>query len=101
MDTFWYTNTNKYLNVLGGMAMRRETTRAIERIETLDPVAWQAIERRAQQQTVGGAAWEEAWMAARIGQAAGIGAQRRALEHGASTMAAAAVAGAVAAIEAS
>ena len=80
--------------------MRPETLQAIQRIETLTAADWDAIRDRAQGRNVGGLAWEEAWMAARIGQAAGITAQNRASECGASTLAAAAVAGAVAAIEA-
>ena len=80
--------------------MRRETIRAIERIGTLTAADWEAIRLRAMQKKVGAFAWDEAWTAASIGHHAGIEAQRRAAAHGASTMAAAAVAGAVAAIQA-
>jgi hypothetical protein len=80
--------------------MRRETLRAIQQIETLTAADWDAIHGRAKADNVGGSAWEEAWMAAKIGLAAGIAAQNRAAACGASTLAAAAVAGAVAAIEA-
>lgn len=80
--------------------MRLETIRAIERIGTLTTADWETIRLRALEKKVGAAAWDEAWEAASIGHVAGIEAQRRATEGGASIVAAAAVAGAVAAIQA-
>ena len=80
--------------------MRGETIRAMERIRTLSSTEWETIRVRALAARVGGYAWEQAWMAAKTGHAAGIAAQQRATAYGASTLAAAAVAGAVAAIQA-
>jgi hypothetical protein len=80
--------------------MRSETSRAIERIGTLTSSEWEAIRVRALDRKVGAYAWDAAWIAAKTGQLAGITAQQHTLECGASNLAAAAVAGAVAAIEA-
>ena len=80
--------------------MRGEAIRAIQRIQTLTSADWETIRVRALDRNVGGYAWDRAWEAAKPGQAAGIAAQQRAVECGASPMAAAAVAGAVAAIQA-
>lgn len=80
--------------------MRGQTIRAIEGIGTLTATEWETIRIRALNAKVGGYGWDEAWLAARIGHNAGFEAQRRATEHGASIVAAAAVAGAVAAIQA-
>ena len=80
--------------------MRSETIRAIERIGTLTTSEWEIVRRGALKAKVGGYAWDEAWMAANAGHTAGIQAQSRASECGASTLAAAAVAGVVAAIQA-
>ena len=80
--------------------MRGEIIRAIQRIHSLTANEWETIRVQALAMSVGGYDWDEAWMAASAGHKAGIEAQRRAGECGASSLAAAAVAGAVAAIQA-
>jgi hypothetical protein len=80
--------------------MKSTTRQLLERIEALGVADLQAVANRAAKLGVGGSLWEEAWLAARIGQAAGLVAQERALAKGASLLAAAALAGVVAACEA-
>jgi hypothetical protein len=80
--------------------MKEETLRAISEIETLTPEDWQHLREQAASKRVGSEWWESAWLAARAGHAAGTAAQVQALRAGASLLAAAAVAGAVAALEA-
>ena len=80
--------------------MKEVSRRAIERISELQPQDWAALAARAQAYRVGGDVWEIAWLAARAGHAAGIAAQSRAILAGAPALAAAAIAGAVAACEA-
>ena len=61
------------------------------------PVDWEAIRIRATLTGVGSWRWEEAWLKALAGHAAGTAAFRQALARGADELSAAAVAGMVAA----
>src|SRR5436309_3237894 len=80
--------------------MRFRTHQMILRMEALSHTDWERIDRRASKEGVGGERWEDAWLAAAVGHPAAIAAQSRALACGASTLAAAALAGAIAACEA-
>ena len=80
--------------------MRSSTRRMIESIERLSASDWESIRTRAAIYGVGGQHWEAAWLAAAAGHPAAITAQSRAVACGASTLAAAALAGAIAASEA-
>lgn len=80
--------------------MKLTTLRAIETIDALTAEQWERLGERARELKVGAAAWETAWLAAAVGQAAGIAAQSRAMTAGADPLAAAAFAGAIAAFEA-
>lgn len=80
--------------------MRSSTRRLIEGIERLSPSDWDRIRSQAAIQGVGGEHWEAAWLAAAVGHRAAIKAQSLALAYGATALAAAALAGAIAASEA-
>lgn len=66
----------------------------------MDAKTWEVVEARAAALGIGGWRWEQAWIAASAGHAPAVTAYQRALAEGASRLAAAAVAGAVAAVEA-
>jgi hypothetical protein len=80
--------------------LKAETLRAISEIDKLTRSDWQRLRERAASLKVGSERWESAWLAAHAGHAAATAAQAQALRAGASLLAAAAVAGAVAALEA-
>src|SRR2546421_6970308 len=77
--------------------MRSDADELFDRILQLSPRQWDAIALRARELGVGGARWEEAWLAAGRGHRYAMAAQSRAISAGASPIAAAALAGAVAA----
>ncbi len=80
--------------------MKAETMRALRRIRALTSDEWVAVAGHARSLGVGGWRWEQAWETAAAGRAAGALAFRLARDAGATSVAAAAVSGAVAAIEA-
>lgn len=80
-------------------AMRSSTRRMIEGIERLSASEWESIREQAAIQGVGGEHWEAAWLAASAGHRAAVAAQSRAVACEAPPLAAAALAGAIAAIE--
>jgi hypothetical protein len=77
--------------------MQRPYANLLKRIDTLSPAELVAIDERARELGVGGSQWEEAWLAARQGHTSAITAYSRSLSAGATPVAAAAIAGAVAA----
>ena len=80
--------------------MNSEVRAALARIEQLSKDDWTAIHEQAVAGGIGDARWEDAWLAASTGHALALAAQQRAIQAGASQVAAAAVAGAIAAYEA-
>lgn len=79
--------------------MQRANADLLERIATLSPAELAAIEDRARELGIGGSQWEEAWLAAHNDHGSAIPAFSRALSAGATPLAAAAVAGAVSALQ--
>ena len=77
----------------------RSSTRMMEGIERLSASDWETIREQSEMQGVGGEHWEAAWLAAAPGHPAAVAAQSRALACEAPVLAAAALAGAIAAIE--
>jgi hypothetical protein len=77
--------------------MQRPNVDLLKRIDILSSAELAAIDDRARKLGVGGSHWEEAWLAARHGHRSAIPAYSRALSAGATPLAAAAIAGAVAA----
>ena len=69
----------------------------LKRIYALSSAELVAIDARARELGVGGSQWEEAWLAARQGHTSAITAYSRSVSAGATPIAAAAIAGAVAA----
>ena len=77
--------------------MQRPYADLLKRIDTLTSAELVAIDERARELGVGGSQWEEAWLAARQGHTSAITAYSRSVSAGATPVAAAAIAGAVAA----
>src|SRR5256885_7645592 len=99
IHTVWYRDTRRYpiRNHRWRMPMQRPYADLLKRIDTLSPAELVAIDERARELGVGGSRWEEAWLAARQGHTSAITAYSRSVSAGATPVAAAAIAGAVAA----